>query len=106
MRQRLLGDRMIQEGELGIDEAKVVVVVSEQNWAYRAVSDGRTTTSPPLAQRFRGLETVEAVMRASLKDPDAQFDMVAPSSFLDALSQRLPSETEEWAGYWQDRYGV
>ena len=79
MRQRLLGDRMIQEGELGIDEAKVVVVVSEQNWAYRAVSDGRTTTSPPLAQRFRGLETVEAVMRASLKDPDAQFDMVAPS---------------------------
>ena len=89
-----------------IDEAKVVVVVPEQNWAYRAVSDGRATTSRPLAQRFPRLETVEAVMRASLKEPDAQFDMVAPSSLLDALSQRLRCETAEWAGYWQDRYGV
>ena len=106
MRQRLLADRMVQERELGVDEAKVVVVVPEQNWAYRAVSDGRTTTSPLLAQRLPRLETVEDVMRASLKEPDAQFDMVAPSSFLDALSQRLPSETKEWAGYWQDRYGV
>ena len=106
MRQRLLADRMIQERELGIDEAKVVVVVPEKNWAYRTVSDGRTTTSPRLARRFPRLETVEAVMRASLKDPDAEFDMVAPSSLLDAVSRSLPDETEEWAGYWRDRYGV
>ena len=106
MRQRLLADRMVQEGELGIDEAKVVVVVPEQNWAYRAVSDGKTTTSPPLAQRFPGLETVEAVMRASLKEADAQFDMVAPSSLLDAVCRSLPDETAEWAAYWRDRYGV
>ena len=106
MRQRLLADRMVQERELGIDEAKVMVVVPEQNWAYRAVSDSRRTTSPPLAQRFPRLETVEAVMRASLKEPDAQFDMVAPRSLLDAVSQHLPSETAEWASYWRDRYGV
>ena len=106
MRQRLLADRMVQESELGIDEAKVVVVVPEQNWAYRAVSDGNTTTSPLLAQRFPQLETVEAVMRAALSNPDAQFDMVAPSSLLDALTQCLPDETAEWAGYWRDRYGV
>ena len=50
MRQRLLADRMVQKRELGIDEAKVVVVVPEQNWAYRTVSDGKATTSPPLAK--------------------------------------------------------
>ena len=106
MRQRLLADRMVQERELEIDEAKVVVVVPEQNWAYRTVSDGETTTSPLLAKRFPRLETVEAVMRQALKNPDAQFDMVAPSSMLDALARRLPSETAEWACYWQKRYGV
>ena len=106
MRQRLLADRMIQNRELGIDEAKVVVIVPEENWAYRTVTDGRTTTSPLLARRFPQLETVEAVMRASLKDPDAQFDMVAPSFLLEAVSRSLPRKTAEWAGYWKDRYGV
>ena len=106
MRQRLLADRMIEERELGIEEAKVVVVVPEKNWAYRSVSDGRTTTSPPLAQRFPRLETVEAVMRASLKEPYTQFDMVAPSSLLDAVSESLLQETTEWADYWRSRYGV
>ena len=45
-------------------------------------------------------------MRASLKNPRAQFDMVAPSFLLNALSESLPNETVEWASYWQDRYGV
>ena len=106
MRQRLLADRMVERGELGVEEAKVVVVVPEENWAYRTVSDGRTTTSPPLAQRLPRLETVESVMRVSLKDPSAQFDMVAPSSLLDAVSQSLFQETSEWADYWKRRYGV
>ena len=106
MRQRLLADRMVEEGELGIEEAKVVVVVPEQNWAYRTVSDGRTTTSPSLAKRFPRLETVEAVMRATLKNPDVHFDMVAPARLLEAVSRSVPDETTEWAGYWRDRYGV
>ena len=105
MRQRLLADRMVRESELGIDEAKVVVVVPEENWAYRTVSDGRTTTTL-LAQRFPQLKTVEAVMRAVLKNPDTQFDMVAPRLLLSAVSQRFPDETAEWAAYWRDRYGV
>ena len=106
MRQRLLADRMVRERELGIDEAKVVVVVPERNWAYRTVSDGAATTSPLLAQRFPRLETVEAVIRASLKDPDGEFDMVTPSDLLNALPQRLSDATEQWAGYRRDRYGV
>ena len=106
MRQRLLADRMIQERELEIKEAKVVVVGPEENWPYRTVTDGRTTTSPLLARRFPQLETVEAVMRASLKDPDAQFDMVPPSFLLEAVCRSLPEETADWAGYWRGRYGV
>ena len=106
MRQRLLADRMANERELGIDEAKVVMVVPEQNWAYRTISDGSVTTSPPLSQRFPGLETVEEVLRAALKNPDGEFDMVAPRSLLNAVSQRFPGETAEWAGYWRERYGV
>ena len=106
MRQRLLADRMVKERELDIDEAKVVVIVPEENWPYRAVSDGGTSTSPLLAQRFPKLETVEAVMRASLKDPDTHFAMMGPSFLLNAVSTSLPDETAEWAGYWRDRYGV
>ncbi len=106
MRQRLLADRMIQCRELDVDEAKVVVVVPEDNWAYRAVADARTVTSPRLAQRFPGLETVESVMRACLKDADSQFCMVAPSLLLEGIVRSLPDESVEWANYWRDRYGV
>ena len=58
----------------------------------------KATTSPPLAKRF---EAVEAVLQAALKDPDTQFDMAAPASMLDVVSQSLPDETAEWAGYWR-----
>ena len=106
MRQRLLADRMVQQRELDVDEAKVVVVVPEDNRAYRTVGFGRTMTSPPLARRFPHLETVEAVMGASLKDPGAQFGMVSPSLLLHGVVRSRPDETVEWATYWRDRYGV
>ena len=106
MRQRLLADRMVQQRELGVDEAKVVVVVPEDNLAYRAVGFDRTTTSPALALRFPRLETVEAVMCASLKEPETQFSMVAPSVLLNGVVRSLADETAEWANYWRERYGV
>ncbi len=95
MRQRLLADRMVQQRELDVDEAKVVVVVPEENLAYRTVGSDRTVTSPPLACRFPYLETVEAVMRASLKEREVQFSMVTPSVLLDGVVRRLPDETAE-----------
>ena len=106
MRQRLLADRMIERVELGVEEARVVVVVPRENWAYRSISDGGTTTSPLLVRRFPRLKTVEDVMRASLRDPASQFDMVAPSLLANAVTQRLPGETAEWAHYWRSRYCV
>lgn len=106
MRQRLLADRMVRERELNLDEAKVVVIVPEENLAYRRVSDGSKTTSPPLVQRFPHLEMVEEVMRASLKDPDTQFEMVAPYIMVDAVVAACPSGAASWAAYWRQRYGV
>ena len=106
MRQRLLADRMVHERELDVDEAKVVMVVPEENWAYRTVADGRTRTSPVLAQRFPDLGKVGEVMRACLKDPVAQFDLVAPRMLLDSVEGNLPAGTSEWAGYWRERYCV
>ena len=106
MRQRLLADRMVRQGELDVDEAKVVVVVPEDNLAYRTVRSDRTVTSPPLARRFPYLETVEAIIRASLKEPEAQFTMATPSVLLDGVVRSLPDETVEWVNYWWERYGV
>ena len=57
MRQRLLADRMVQQRELDVYEARVVVVVPEDNRSYRAVRSGRTVTSPLLARRFPHLKT-------------------------------------------------
>ena len=106
MRQRLLADRMIHRRELDVTEAKVVVVVPEQNRAYRSIAHGGKTTSPPLLRRFPRLETVDEVMRAALKDPDAQFDMLAPTTLLDAVIRVHRDETVAWAHYWRERYGV
>ena len=97
---------MVQQRELDVDEAKVVVVVPEDNQAYRRVSDRRAATSPRLAERFPGLESVHEVMRACLKNPDAQFDVVAPSQLLEGVVRSLPDESVEWANYWRERYGV
>ena len=106
MRQRLLADRMVERRELDVDEAKVVVVVPEQNVDYRRISDGFKTTSPPLADRFPDLETVESMMRAVLKNPDAHFDMVAPHTLVDAVCRERPVEAALWAEYWRERYGA
>ena len=107
MRQRLLADRMVRERELDVDESKVVVVAPERNLAYRSVAEGGKKTSPPLARRFPQLGTVEEVMRAALKDPGAQFSMIAPSAVLGAVERGCPGEeTAAWANYWRERYGV
>ena len=106
MRQRLLADRMVQCRELEVDEARVVVVVPEENWAYRALRDGRAKTSPALVCQFSELETVEDVMRATLKEPDSEFGMVPPSLLFQRVVSNFPDETAEWANYWRERYGL
>lgn len=105
MRNRLLADRMVSKGELGVSDAKVVVVVPEENVAYRTVAWGKKTTSPPLAERFRDLKTVDEVMQATLKNPDAAFKMVTPTELREAVESECGDAVSDWAEYIRERYG-
>ena len=99
MRHRLLADRIVTDRELGISEAKVVVVVPEGNLAYL-----ERITSPPLTRRFPQLKTVSEVMRATLKRPDKSFASVCPSMLLEAVEHECGAPASSWAGYHRERY--
>ena len=86
---------MVANRELDVTDAKVVVVVPENNSDYR-----ERITSPPLAERFPQHKTVSDVMRATLKDPDATFASVCPSVLLDAVERECDSDaTRDWVAY-------
>ena len=97
---------MVREGEFGVDEARVVIVVPERNWPYRSVAAAGRSTSPRWPRVFPRLQTVESVMRAALRDPVSQFDMIAPADMLEVAHADLPVETAAWTNYWRERYGV
>ena len=103
MRLRLLADRMVAEQELGVTDAKVVVVVPEGNSDYR-----ERITSPPLAKRFPQHKTVSDVMRATLKDPDAAFASVCSSALVAAVERKCGSNdaARDWSAYQRERYGA
>ena len=100
MRQRLLADRMVANSELGVTEAKVIVVVPEGNAAYR-----NRITSPPLKERFPNLKTVSDVFRATLRHPDS-YAMVCPSVLVAAVEQECGDAVAEWVAYQRERYGL
>lgn len=100
MRQRLLADRMVRKGELGVREAKVVVVVPEGNSAYR-----RRITSPALAANFPNARTVVDVVRAAISRHEEAFAFVSPTVLADAARRRCPNEIAGWSDYVRDRYG-
>ena len=101
MRQRLLADRMIADSELDVTEAKVVVVVPEENLAYREL-----ITAPPLQERFPEIKTVAEVMETALKQPGEQFAMVAPAALVDSVEADCGESAAQWIEYWRRRYGV
>ena len=67
LRLRLLADRMIHDRELGVSEAKVVVVVPHGNRAYR-----ERITSSWFAKTFPN-RTVSDIVRETLVDPDSTY---------------------------------
>ena len=101
MRLRLLADRMAANRELDVTDAKVVVVVPEDNSGYR-----ERITSPRLAERFPQHKTVSDVMRATLKDPDATFASVCPSALVAAVERKCGSKdtARAWVAYQRERY--
>ena len=100
LRQRLLAERMVRNEELGVREAKVVIVVPDGNRAYR-----ERITSPVLAAEFKEAQTVEEVVRAALTKPEPAFACVSPSTMADAVRQQCGNEFVEWSDYLKDRYG-
>ena len=98
MRLRLLADRMVREGELGVSDAKVVVVVPKGNTTF-----SERITSSALAERFPS-KNVEAVVKASLKRPDS-FAMIDPATLVNAVEQECGQVSSEWVAYQKERYG-
>ena len=98
MRLRLLADRMVNRRELGVTEAKVVVVVPGENLAYR-----EKITSKPLACRFPDLVAVGDVVKSTLKDPGG-FVTADYSTLIDAVERECGEAAGGWVRYMKDRY--
>ena len=99
LRLRLLADRMVHNRELGVSEAKVVVVVPEGNRAYR-----ERMTSPPLAKAFPN-RTVSGIIEATLVHPDRSYTSVSQSNLADSVRRWYGDPTTAWGAYHRDRYG-
>lgn len=97
MRQRLLADRMVAKRELGVSEAKVVLVVPDENIAYH-----KTITSPTLRREFPGTTTVAEVIRATMHDPRRNFSLASQRLLADAAR---PLCGPDWCRYQRERYG-
>jgi hypothetical protein len=103
MRLLLLADRMRDEGAtetLRVDEARVVVACPVANIDYRNIV--KTT---PLARRFPQHDTVEEVIRATLKDR-TRFAVAAQEDIVAKLrSSTIALRLSFWLDYHQMRYG-
>ena len=100
MRQRLLADRMIVRKELGVSEAKVVLVVPDGNAEY-----SRSMTSPALRAAFPEAKSVEQVTRAAMNVPDRDFAVVSQYAIRKVVRARCGGAARHWSEYHFDRYG-
>ena len=99
LRLRLLADRMVRNHELGVTEAKVVVVVPEGNRAYR-----ERVTSPWLARKFP-IGTVADIVQETLFPSDRANISVSQSHLAASLRKKIGPTVLSWSRYHQKRYG-
>ena len=99
LRLRLLADRMVRNRELGVSDAKVVVVVPEGNRAYR-----ERVTSPWLAREFPD-RSVSEIVQATLVYSNGSYVAVSQSQLGDAVRGRCGEGAATWGSYIRDRYG-
>ena len=100
MRLGLLADKMAQDEEFGISEAKVVVVCPEGYDAYR-----ETITSPALRVRAPNATSVEEVVQAALREP-ASFKITSPEKLVAAVRESdAEGSASDWLAYQHERYG-
>ena len=95
----LLGDRMVEEREFGVEEARVVVVCPDDNKSYR-----ETIPSPALARRFPTAKTVDEVARSVWRHTDG-VRVVCPKTITRAArSEGVSPGLESWSSYMKERY--
>lgn len=100
MRLFLLGDKMVREGEFGINDFKVVVVCPSDNVAYRNL-----VTSPSLKARFATATEVAQVMRQAIRYPE-KFQIISQSELLNGLRKSAcPARAADHLKYHYERYG-
>ena len=99
LRLRLLADRMVRDQELGVVEAKVVVVVPEGNRAYR-----ERVTSPWLAREFpKG--TVSDIVQETLVHSDRAYVTLSQSVLADSVRANCGTHGKLWSDFHRGRYG-
>ncbi|MDE0457014.1 MAG: hypothetical protein OXI15_06960 [Chromatiales bacterium] len=99
MRLRLLADRMVRDREIGVSEAKVVVVVPDGNRAYR-----ERITSPWFATAFPN-RAVSDIVHETLVEPGNTYASVSQSTLADAVREHCADAVSSWSAYHRDRYG-
>ena len=99
LRLRLLADRMVRNRELGVSEAKVVVVVPDGNRTYR-----ERVTSPSLAMAFPN-RTVSGIVEETVVHRDREYASVSQSNLADVVRSRCGNDWPAWGTYHRNRYG-
>lgn len=100
MRQRLLADRVVARKELDVCEAKVVLVVPDENAEY-----SRSLTSPVLFEAFPDVQSVEDVTRVAMNAPDRDFAVVSQHTLGEVVRARCGGAVRHWSEYHRERYG-
>ena len=100
VRQRLLADRMVARKELGISDAKVVLVVPDGNAEYRG-----GITSPALRAAFPDAASVEKVVWATMNAPDRDFAVISQRAIAETVRARCGEAVRDWSEYHLARYG-
>ncbi len=99
MRLLLLAQKMIDENELGVTEASVIVVCPEENDAYR-----NRITSPDFRARYSDATSVAEVVKNSLRDP-GRFRIISQEDLLTSIATSSNELLDDWFMYHQERYG-
>ncbi len=98
VRSILLGDRMAKQRELGVTDARTIVVCPESNAAYLSLDR-------PHARRLGQEMTLEAAMKREILRRPEVFDVTSQQRIVAAVRSSRATLPEGWSAYMADRYG-
>ena len=83
-----------------MSEAKVVLVVPDENTDYR-----ENINSPALGAMFLDATTVEEVTRAAMNVPNRDVAVVSQHEIGEVIRARCGEAVQHWSEYHHERYG-